>query len=174
MGNKNDSTRISLAAVNNCVGRVFSAGGAKVVRPERNGYTVLAIVACQQCGQEHRLTVVKLGDYLRYPNERLWQCAASACPSRTSAPAKPALESDNLRWIAEKEFRERRQPTGVPVELQKAYTRIYNAFGRDSGGVNEKHPHFITRDQYFAMDAATRAGWDAWAASIPGAFAKKA
>jgi hypothetical protein len=174
MGNNNEAARIALAAVNNQIGKTFAGGNGKVLRAERSGYDVWAVVACTQCSQNQNVTVRKLGDLLRYPAERLnFACANPQCPSRT-APAKPALESANLRWIAEKEFRERRQPAGIPVELARAYTKIYNAFGRDTAGMADEHPQFITREQYLSLDATTRAGWDTWAASVPGAFSKKA
>ena len=166
MQNKNEAARINVAAINNVVGRVFSAGGAKVVRPQRNGYAIHAVVACTSCGTEHNLAIVKLSDFLRYPAEKLWTCSQAACPSRNAAPASETdvnkMSADQYRTsVVEPEF-EKRQ--GVPLEIQKAYAHLYAAWSLTSPTIEATdHSQWFSREAFVTMSPQNRAAWEKWA-----------
>jgi len=168
MGNNNEAARIAIAAVNNQIGKTFAAGNGKVLRAERNGYDVWAVVGCSHCSNEQKLTVRKLGDLLRYPNEtRNFQCVNPQCPSRNAAAAAPEtdvnkMSADQYRAaVVEPEFEKRH---GVPMELQKSYARLYAAWSLTSPTIEATdHPRWFSRWVFLSMSPQNRAAWEKWA-----------
>jgi hypothetical protein len=169
MKSNNEAARIALAAINNQIGKLFAAGNGKVLRAERSGsgFDVWAVVVCTRagCNQTQTVSVRKLGDLLRYPNETLnFACVNPQCPSRTSTPAKPQLESELLRFIAEKEFADRRAQQPVPMNLQKSYARLYAAWSLTSPTIEATdHPQWFSRESLLSMSPQNRAAWEKWA-----------
>lgn len=174
--NKNEVAAINLAAVRNQVGKLFAGKKACVVGPARDGYEVWAVVECTQCGQRQNMTVRKLGDLLKYPNEaQLWNCPQPNCKSMNAAPAgEPKNKSidemsadEYRRQIVEPEFAARTRRSSAPsVDLHRQYNGVYRAAQK-----TDKESSIVSYEQYVALSPADRAKWDDWARSVNGKMA---